>query len=267
VAGIAEREEIEETIESHTLGSVVHEALSEFYGPFMGRAPSPDDLEVSENDAEKYIRKAFEKHYPGGQVERGVNLLLLRLAVVWFREFIGHERELLSSEPAFRFTIIGLEQRYERDDVISFGDDQIPYRLKGFIDRLDRTSDGHIRIIDYKTGTVEESKLNKVGIEDLFSDPAYRQAFQLMVYTILCMGVFNGEEERLQPGIFAFKRLSKGFLPLNPEGGITPADYARTFEERLERLIAEIFDPEVPFSQTEDLDRCKYCEFRDICNR
>jgi CRISPR/Cas system-associated exonuclease Cas4 (RecB family) len=39
------------------------------------------------------------------------------------------------------------------------------------------------------------------------------------------------------------------------------------FEQNLIGLLNDLLDKEVPFKQTEDTDRCKYCDFKTICGR
>jgi Sec7-like guanine-nucleotide exchange factor len=39
------------------------------------------------------------------------------------------------------------------------------------------------------------------------------------------------------------------------------------FEAELERILVELFDDKVPFSQVEDVEMCKYCDFKKICRR
>ena len=39
------------------------------------------------------------------------------------------------------------------------------------------------------------------------------------------------------------------------------------FKNRLGELINEITDEKTPFVQTEDKERCRFCEFADICTR
>ncbi|MBP5717020.1 MAG: PD-(D/E)XK nuclease family protein, partial [Bacteroidales bacterium] len=40
-----------------------------------------------------------------------------------------------------------------------------------------------------------------------------------------------------------------------------------SIEQQTKALFEEIFNPEIPFAQTEKTDNCKYCKFIDICNR
>jgi hypothetical protein len=39
------------------------------------------------------------------------------------------------------------------------------------------------------------------------------------------------------------------------------------FETLLVKLLEELADPENSFSQVEDAQKCKLCEFNGICNR
>ena len=39
------------------------------------------------------------------------------------------------------------------------------------------------------------------------------------------------------------------------------------FRTRLQALLEEIFNPDLSFSQTEEEDRCTYCDFKEICKR
>jgi hypothetical protein len=39
------------------------------------------------------------------------------------------------------------------------------------------------------------------------------------------------------------------------------------FEDQLKAFIGQIFDRKIPFSQTDDLDICKFCGYCGVCNR
>lgn len=44
-------------------------------------------------------------------------------------------------------------------------------------------------------------------------------------------------------------------------------DMEQRFRHYVGSLIKEIMDPAVPFGQTTDIDRCKYCDFAELCQR
>ena len=44
-------------------------------------------------------------------------------------------------------------------------------------------------------------------------------------------------------------------------------DYQNEWEENLTSLLKELFDPGVPFSQTEHHTHCMVCPYKGICER
>jgi hypothetical protein len=44
-------------------------------------------------------------------------------------------------------------------------------------------------------------------------------------------------------------------------------DYHEEFMAELQKTIDEIFDKDIPFTHTEDCDRCTFCDYRQICGR
>lgn len=43
--------------------------------------------------------------------------------------------------------------------------------------------------------------------------------------------------------------------------------YEEKFRDRLSLLVKEIFNPEIPFTQTKDIDFCEYCDFKTLCKK
>ena len=43
--------------------------------------------------------------------------------------------------------------------------------------------------------------------------------------------------------------------------------YERDFLRKLTETLEEIHSPDVPFAPTDDLERCKYCPYRQMCGR
>jgi hypothetical protein len=39
------------------------------------------------------------------------------------------------------------------------------------------------------------------------------------------------------------------------------------FNLGLKKVLEEMFDPEVPFDQCDDIQKCRYCPFAGICSR
>ena len=43
--------------------------------------------------------------------------------------------------------------------------------------------------------------------------------------------------------------------------------YETEFRERLQKLLEEIFNPDVDFTQTEVEEKCAYCDFKALCKK
>jgi hypothetical protein len=118
-----------------------------------------------------------------------------------------------------------------------------------------------MRVIDYKTGKVDDKNLKISSVEDLFdADKDKEKQLQLLLYKYLIEKNEIAAGYNLKPGIISFKSLSKGFMPL--DSNVDDAD----FESHLKNLFENIFDTSTNFEQT-DIKHCKFCNFQQICNR
>jgi Zn-dependent M32 family carboxypeptidase len=43
--------------------------------------------------------------------------------------------------------------------------------------------------------------------------------------------------------------------------------YLPVIKEHIEDLVREIFNESIPFSQTKDIERCKYCPYASVCHK
>jgi ATP-dependent exoDNAse (exonuclease V) beta subunit len=139
-------------------------------------------------------------------------------------------------------------------------------KFKGIIDRIDQFNND-IRIIDYKTGSVQSSQLFFKEWESIFNDAKTDKSFQLAFYAWL-YNKKTSSNETIYPGIYSLKKLSEGFIKIKtPDGtNLNKAHYTK-FEELLINLITDIFDQNSYFEQTKDDKLCSYCNYKTLCNR
>ena len=140
-------------------------------------------------------------------------------------------------------------------------------KLSGRADRIDLV-DGKIRVIDYKTGLVEDTN-GKVSKDhtDLFK--MQEKAIQLMIYKYLYVKM-NGDvnPDDVVPGIIALQKLSHGLFTLNIDKDHDfNLGFVDSFEDYLIDAIGNLLDTEQDFIQAEDESHCKYCDFKVICKR
>ena len=169
-------------------------------------------------------------------------------------------------------TVKFLEKRLVKPLQLHLAEESIEIQLKGFVDRVDLL-DGNIRIIDYKTGMVDKKELVLQEWTDLTDDPGKNKCFQLLMYAYLLDDAFTVTGAIVEGGIISLKKVKAGFLPVSTPPGSDglnkgiDSNSLKSFGDILFGILQEMFDPKVPFDQTENLDICKWCPYINLCGR
>ncbi len=244
---IREAEEVEENIAVNTLGTIIHGTLEELYKPFLNQFISVENIKNCIAQIDEEVLRQFKKVYKEGEIKKGKNLLAFEVAKRNVFNFLKLEIELLEQGDAVK--ILALEQNFER--ILNHPKLPFPMKIKGNVDRIEQRN-GKIRIIDYKTGKVEQKNVVLDTWENLTADIKTEKIIQVLAYAFLYEPHLNGME--LEVGIISFKNLKAGFLPfvfkeeklktelINPE-------ISANYIEELVKLLQEIFNPEIPFEE------------------
>lgn len=174
--------------------------------------------------------------------------------------------------PAVKICNVQTEQLSEITLDVHCGEETIPVRLYGYIDRRDEAvlPDGRrcIRIIDYKTG--KRSKRDKVAsMDSFFSDikDYPDNALQTFIYSLMWMG--HGLP--VVPMLYYIPSMpGKDFTPyieLDKKELIDFTPHAAEFRDKLIEKLSEILDPETTFEPTQVTEHCKYCDYKLLCGR
>ena len=255
ILGIQDPEEVEETIAFNTLGSVVHDTLEIFYKPLVNCNLEEQHLEDALKRTGQVVEEQFKKHYTKAPLNSGKNLLILEVAKRFVTNFLKQELKLVKKGNTIR--IKNIEDKLKC--LFSVPGLQFPVYLKGTVDRVDEYN-GVLRIVDYKTGRVDQNKVEIVDWEDISSDyDNYSKPFQILTYTCLLENEISFSEP-IEAGIISFKNLQNGFLKFTKkdrkgrgakkDSEIT-LETLEAFKEQLQNLILEIFDPGKPFIEKE----------------
>ena len=270
IAGIKETEKLEETIEANTLGTVVHEVLQKLYQEqqLEGKVLNTEHIDKMYGKVEALTQKSFEENYAGGDITSGKNLLLYKVAMRFVRNFLDREKEYLDElhKSGKYLTYIKAEDEMHGTLPVEIGGKETQVKFRGFADRID-SIDGTTRVIDYKTGKVEDKELKFNNWPDVIEKSSQGKSFQLLMYAMLYRQ--NYGDTAVIPGIISLRHLSKGLFGLSYPGGkdTISNEAIDAFENELRNLIQEIFNPDIPFARTPDEDNCKNCDFRVVCNR
>ena len=69
---------------------------------------------------------------------------------------------------------------------------------------------------------------------------------------------------KIESVVFSVRSLFSNPIPFRFT--LVDDDYSQ-FESNLRKLFAEIISPEVNFTMTQNVNICKYCDYKRLCNR
>ncbi|NLZ72599.1 MAG: PD-(D/E)XK nuclease family protein, partial [Bacteroidales bacterium] len=169
------------------------------------------------------------------------------------------------------FELIATEKAIQDRIKVKTPHGEIKIKLGGYIDRVDR-KDNVLRIIDYKTGS--GSKLLK-ELDSLFDREAKNRPshiFQTFLYaSIMC----RQKQEKIAPAILYLRETTRDDSPIiqmghNKNSMVEITNFALLadqYNKRLQELLEELFDNHTAFNQTEFINRCSYCDYKQLCHR
>lgn len=245
---ISETEEVEENIAINTLGTIIHAALEVLYKPYMNTFLSISNVENMLKIADSEVFKQFKTVYKEGEITKGKNLLAFEVAKRNVYNFLQLEKRLLEQDDAVK--VLFLEKNFEavlQDVRLPF-----PIKIKGNVDRIELRN-GKLRIIDYKTGKVEQNGLAIQNWNGLTDDIKHDKIIQLLCYAFMVQAEFPNTE--MEVGIISFKNLKAGFMPFQIKEGreviLNEVDDSvlEDFKTELIVLLNEILNVELPFEE------------------
>ena len=250
VLRIKEHQEVEETVAASTLGTIVHDTLEVLYTPFVSKVLSVGDLESIYPKIAAQVTTQFIKSFKGGDFSTGKNLLIFEVAKKYVSNFIDFEIKEVNA--GNKIIIKALEAKDLFIDLEVPGLN-FPVRVGGKVDRIDHYN-GDLRIIDYKTGKVEQKDLVVSHWEKIRQEYSFSKAFQVLTYAL----IYNDTAPitRAYGGIISFKNLGSGFLKFgvkeqSKKDHVISQETLVLFKEQLIALIQEICDISIDFQEKE----------------
>lgn len=304
VKNLQEPEEIDEDeVDNRIFGNIFHRAAQLFYLGFASASNIKTDangeqhlihpIVVTKGEIEEAL-KHKEKLY--ALVDDAFREQLFKVKAEGYRpaynglQLINREVitnylfQLLQIDSKLApFTIIGLELIVSKTFELNIPGGKKTFRLGGFIDRLDAVSAGlnphevnlseRIRVIDYKTGRALST--HPRNVDDIFDTQELSRHsdyyLQSMLYSLIVKhnSQLNPAQEAVSPALLFIQQSgAEGYDPTLKLGKelITDAqDYETEFMEKLESMIAEIYNPDIPFLPTSDRQRCQSCPYAALC--
>jgi len=260
---IREEDDVTEEIDAGLFGTIYHGVMERIYKPLENQVLSAIDIESIRKDRkalEKIAAETFEEEaHLDAEDLSGRNLIFRNIVL----KYVARTLEIdAGSAP---LVVSATEAPFKKDWTVAGG----TVRLKGRIDRMDSIAHGIRRVIDYKSGSVGDKAAcgNVEAIFDRTNEKRPSIALQLYFYLLL-LDEENCDSTTYQPCIYGMKELFKEL----PEPKVITREQLELFKEKLTETIAEIFDPNVPFTASAAdpsgwNSPCKYCDFKRLCHR
>jgi CRISPR/Cas system-associated exonuclease Cas4 (RecB family) len=264
IAGLKEENNLEEILDPADLGNLFHKVMEILYKPFENKSIGLEELVTIQKTLDKQYDSIFRESLNAVRKTnidinlQGRNYLTKTIIKILAEKVIEKDKEYVP------ITIKGLEIQIENKINVNADTEII---LTGKIDRMEQKGDIY-RIIDYKTSDSQLKKPQKNQtkedyFESFITNSKYNDTFQAFYYSYLFYK--TNSDVKVNPALYIVKRASEGMQFLK-DNYLTGEDI-KTFEEKLLKLFKDLFNKEIDFTQTEDEDNCRYCEFRNLCYR
>ena len=281
-------EEVAESMDNAMIGNVYHNTMRALYygeeamfsdSPFekMDRQPDKGMDEVSVDYLKKWQSEEMQdviSSKVGSLMKaelnvdeiRGRDLVVRKVITRYVVETLRRDMALLQRNGTDSFRIIGLEKKVAADIC--------GCRFFGVMDRIDSLYPGMIRLVDYKSGADTQAVLAVTDadaeefVSKIFDGPYssrkdFKAALQFYIYDRMLKeaGLVGGNQ--LFNSMYATSEMFRSDPVVFPES----PEFSRLMDERLEGLLKELKDKDVPFERTGDADACRFCDFKMICGR
>ena len=266
VLRISSEETLDDDLDASQLGTCIHNILEHIYAPYVGRAVDADGLRQSLDNLPVLMQREFEGLFLHGRDSEGRNHFYHSVAETQLRTLLQKEIALLGQ--GHRIEIVAVEQTME-PHLLGHDAEGSPIRLRGKVDRIDRF-DGRLRVIDYKTGRLEEREIAYSSTPNRSGQTVVPgKWFQLMCYALLYARSLPSAHSPLQTlnvGIYPLRNLQSDVRLASWDGqtGITAA-MLDDFERRLLDTCRELLSREAPFLPCQRKEQCRYCDVRRFC--
>jgi len=287
IAGIKEEETLTESLDAQQLGKVLHLVLFEVYKESTG-----DGIEIDKDFLEKKM-KALESlcvqsfltiNYPNqndSSILNGKDKIALAIIQEYAEKILHHDMKLVP----FKVLFLEYTENFFTPFSIKIQNKDQKIILKGILDRLD-FREGMYRLVDYKTGKEaskysslednfdpDRAKVNKALIQALFYSYIARIALKIPIaepnlYTVRSLipdtrfKKSNAKQELEQyPDL---KANGKNTIAL---AGAFLENELVNFEKNLKKSLENLFNPNIPFTQTPNTKTCEFCPFKSPCGR
>lgn len=260
-------------MDASTYGQIVHQVFENLYLKLSPSSRYP--VTVNEADIQRWLDPADDTIFT--LVHRAIDDKYLNVNEKSSSILIGETkaictlvteivRETLRCELDFTpFTVTAAEMKINGNYELAPG---LHVNVRQVIDRVDRVN-GVMRVVDYKTGSDATRIKDWDAPFDAESNNRPKAMVQLMFYCKILAKTLETDEP-ITPVIYNLRKIYVNGISDISCGKRDVTDYHTELEEfdpRFSAVISDIFNPEVPFTQSPDVGghACTFCQFKPLC--
>ncbi len=278
IANVSKKEEIEEKFGADIFGNWLHKTLEDIdndYKPIISEANAQQIL----SEIPARLDKAYQDEFGGYVIDSGMNFLLREVAEQILKDYFKFHIEAKT----FPLEVLSAEQNLEVSFTKEIFGKAQKVKIAGRVDRIERNESRKLlKVVDYKTGMVRQGDLKPgkdQSILDALQDPDKEKLRQLWLYQYLMLksmateGGLELADEKLEnydvkAKIYSFRNIKENLeVDIEFVENQSISDFIVSSEQLLGDFATEMLDPNLPFSQTDDLKTCERCDFKGICGR
>ncbi len=252
--------------ERKDIGTIVHNALSILYRPFIGKELTEDAFKIMMQKTGKAVEESADGIFTLGRMKLVHTKLILQVIEARVKSFIQKDKKRWLKE-GFRVYFIEDEQDEGFYAKLDIGGISLPFF--GRADRIDILPDGTYLILDYKTSSRKAPDVRK---RCFFSDDIemeliyelYKRSVQLPLYAHLFAITKGIDTGKINAGFWNINEAEPSLLFTDKTIELKDS-FMSLFKTDLVFIIQEILDKEKPFECHKDVMTCAYCPYKDIC--
>lgn len=279
IAKVKTPQTAEDGIDAALFGSIFHQAADYIYERLSQADHSIRKTDIAQllkspATIEEYVAKAFKKLYFDAnnltEFYNGQLIIARKVMVKYLESLLKKDAEITGLK------VLEREKEHKRRVKVPVDDKEVEIYVGGIIDRIDsllEDEDGQgsmiekLRILDYKTGG---KPTDVKHIQHLTAPGNDRAAYPFQIF--LYAWIMSYEQNRpIEPALFFVHRSNAEDYDPRVKFDKAPLlnfnDIKQDFEEELMRVLQEIFNPNIPFTQTTDTKKCDYCDLKELCYR
>lgn len=274
VEGLTPPEQVNADVDVAALGTIFHKSAELAYKKLTERTHTitHDDIDSlinEEHHIQALVDEAFRTEFFHTEPDiplhyNGTQYIVRHVICSYLRQLLRMDQH----RTPFRY--IQSEKRIRQIYHITSHGTPLDILLGGTIDRIDSKTDanGHevTRILDYKTGGSQKSIKS---VDELFQRDKTRDnyVFQAFYYSYL----LSNEYDCIAPALLFARNTSDATFEPHIVIDKHPVDdfniYREQFAQQLNETIEEIFNSDIPYDATTNIDACKYCKFISLCKK